>query len=524
VDARKGLASLYLRSGDTSRAEETLRKATDDLADDAAAAPLLSAFYQQTGQMGRAQAAYEDLVRRHPNSLALQLAYIRVLMDQGSYDKARPLIQELAQKHETDPGVDLLQAHVLMHDGQNNAAVDVLQAAAKNEPDNLDIAILLGKAQQQSGDLRQAGETFHNALQLNPRSLDALRGIADVAFRKGDLSGLREAARLILLQYPQLADGYLWRGIANLRDHQNAPAIADLEEALRRDPNNGLTMVQLGLAKAATGDSAKARLLFEQVLKSAPDAAALGALTQMDVQSGQTAAAIARIQQQIQRAPASSDLYDQLAQAQLAAKDPASAAASVKHALELDHSNRSAMQTFTQIELSTGELGLAVDLWQRWASDHPADPQAPSTLGMLYESAGDEKLAAEFYRKSLAIEPDQPNISARQAALLAASGGNSDVALSMAQAAYRARPASADTADALGWIYLRKGLAASALGPLQAAVNADPTDATIQYHLGVVQARLGNKPEAINHLTRAQTMSVGTDIAAKAQQELAKLR
>jgi tetratricopeptide (TPR) repeat protein len=524
VEARANLAALYLRTKDTARAEETLRQATDDLADDPAAATLLQSFYQQTGQSDHALQTYEMLVHRHPSSLSLQLAYIRVLIDRGAYDKVRPLIQDLSQKHGTDPGVILLQAYVLMHDGQDGAAMDLLQTAAKSEPDNAEIAVLLGTEQQRSGDFQRAKDTFGSALLIDPQNLNAQRGLADLAYRKGDLSGLREAARLMLIRHPGLADGYLWRGIANLRDHQIPQAVADLEEAKRRDPNNAIATVQLGKAVAAQGNTQKARALFEEALQARPDAEAIAELTQMDVQGNHAAAAVTRAQQQLQRTPNSSELYDQLAQAQLAAKDLTGAAASASRALELDASNRSAMQTFTQAKLSAGQLEPAMDAWRRWAEQHPVDPQAPSAMGMLYEAAGDTKDAAEYYRKSLAIEPNQPEVSARVAALMAAEGGNLDVALSMAQAAYRAQPASAGVADSVGWIYYLKGLPASALPPLQNATKIESDDASSQYHLGVVQARLGNKAEALTHLRLAQQLAAGTYLAANVQTELAKLQ
>jgi tetratricopeptide (TPR) repeat protein len=326
------------------------------------------------------------------------------------------------------------------------------------------------------------------------------------------------------LLHPELADGYLWRGMASLQDHQNAASIPDLEEAVRREPANSLAIVQLGLAYEAQGNAVKARALFEQALQTAPDASAIAALNQMDIRDNQAAAAVARAQQQIQRAPASSELYDELAKAQLATQDTAAAAASAQHALQLDPGNRDAMQTYTQVELSAGQIGPPIEMWRRWGTDHPADPQAPAALGMLYESAGDSKTAEEFYRQSLSIRPDQPEVSAAVALLSAEEGGNLDVALSMAQAAYRARPSSSRTADAVGWIYDRKGLPSSALGPLQSAVAMDETDASIQYHLGVVQAQLGKKAEAISHLKRAQDLAGGTALATKAQDELRKIQ
>jgi tetratricopeptide (TPR) repeat protein len=523
VPARAGLAALYTHAGDRAKAEATLRQATDDLPNDPAAAPLLERFYQETGSMDQAQMAYETLVQRHPDSLDLRLAYLRVLIDRGNFAKARPMIEDLSQHHETDPGVNLLQAYLLMHDGKNDGALQLLQTATRNYPDNALLANLLARAQDASGDPQKAAETYRKVLRVDQSNLEAQSGLADLAYRRGDAADMKEAARQMLLFHPTLADGYLWRGVANLQGNASAAAIADIQEALRRKPAYGFALVQLGMAQAAQGNVQKAREAFAQALQLSPDPAAIAGLTDLDIRAHQPAAAVQRAQQQLQRAPASSELYDQLAQAQLAAGDATGALASATRATSLDENNRSAAQTFTRIELGMGQLNPAVDLWNRWAASHPADPQGPAALGMLFESAGDTKTALEYYRRSLNIKSDQPEVSASIAALSAEAGGNLDVALSTAQAAYRAHPASVAAADALGWIYYRKGLSASGIEPLQKAAALDDSDASVQYHLGVVLASLGRKPEAAVHLNRASAIAPGTALSTQAQQALTKL-
>jgi tetratricopeptide (TPR) repeat protein len=520
VPARAGLAELYRHAGDRAKAEETLRKAIDDLPNDPAAAPLLERFYQETGSLDRAKQTYEALVQRHPDSLDLRLAYIRVLISQGDLNRARPMVEELSQKHETDAGVDLLQGYLLMHDGKNDEALQLLQTATKNEPENVSIAILLAKAQERSGDVQKATETYRKVLRIDRSNLDAQSGLADLAYRRGDTADMKEAARQMLLSHPDLADGYLWRGVAALHSDGGAAAIGDIQEALRRKPNFGFALVQLGLAQTAQGNTQKARESFEHALQLSPDPAAIAALADLDIRAQQPAAAVLRAQQQLQRAPGSSELYNQLARAQLAAGDYASALASVRHSIDLDPANRSAVETFTRISLLTGQLNLAVDLWNRWAAVHPDDPQAFAALGMLFESAGDTRNALENYRRSLNLKSDQPEVSASIASLTVESGGNLDVALSTAQSAYRAQPASVAAADALGWIYYRKGLPASGIKPLEQAAALDDADAAVQYHLGVVLDALGRKPEAIVHLKRVQVLAPGTALAAQAQQAL----
>ncbi len=51
------------------------------------------------------------------------------------------------------------------------------------------------------------------------------------------------------------------------------------------------------------------------------------------------------------------------------------------------------------------------------------------------------------------------------------SGGNIDVAMSLAQIARRGMPDSPDAADTLGWVYYQKGVYGSAISMLQEALK-----------------------------------------------------
>jgi predicted Zn-dependent protease len=80
--------------------------------------------------------------------------------------------------------------------------------------------------------------------------------------------------------------------------------------------------------------------------------------------------------------------------------------------------------------------------------------------------------------------------------IYAAEGGNLDVALNLAQTAKRAEPDNPNFIDTLGFVLLKKGLAASAIPEFQAAVNKSPKNATIQLHLAQAFAAVGQGDNA----------------------------
>lgn len=523
VQARVSFAALLQRAGDLARAEQVLRKATDDLSDDPDAAPLLERFFQQTGHPDRSVPAYRELASRHPNSLALQVAYVRVLMTDGDMATARPRLGSLVREHGSDPDVTLVQSYALMRDGKSEAAVNLLQPALQQYPERSDLLVAFGRAQEEDGRTQDALSAFRRAAQINVSAIEPQRAFAEFAYRNNNAAALRDAAEQLVLQHPGLADGYVWRGVAEMLARQPQLAVVSLQEALKRSPAHVFAATELGIALRALGAKDKAQAEFERVLQTVPDPGAAEALSELLIADGKTQTAVAMVQTQVLRAPRSAEMLQVLAQVQVAADDSSGAIGTARRAMELQPGDRSALQVFTQASLNSGQLDEPVQQWQRWTADHPADPHGPAALGALYESAGDFKAAMDWYRRSLSLQANQPVISAAVASLMAETGGNLDVALSMAQSAYQAAPDSPQTADAVGWIDFRKGFAASALAPLRAAAAADPSNATILFHLGSIEAAMGQGTAARADLQRARVLAGDSSVAEDIQKTLSRL-
>ncbi len=80
----------------------------------------------------------------------------------------------------------------------------------------------------------------------------------------------------------------------------------------------------------------------------------------------------------------------------------------------------------------------------------------------------------------------------------------------MAQVARRALPDSPNVADTLGWIYCQKGIYGLAIYLLEEAAKGTPTDATVQYHLGLTYKRNKDLERARLHLER--TLQLAPDL------------
>jgi tetratricopeptide (TPR) repeat protein len=106
-------------------------------------------------------------------------------------------------------------------------------------------------------------------------------------------------------------------------------------------------------------------------------------------------------------------------------------------------------------------------------------------------------------------------------------GGNLDVALSLAQTARRGLPDSPSVADTLGWIYYQKGAYQSAIGLLQEALklqeknNKMPDNPDIHYHLGMAYAKSGQTGLARQQFERVLKINPNS---SDAKNQLAQLK
>jgi tetratricopeptide (TPR) repeat protein len=524
INARGSLANHYLRQGNPAKAEETLLKAAEDLNEDSTGSDLLASYYIRTQQLDKAAAAYSGLVSKYPKSAPLKLAYAQVLLQKHDIPKVKEIAAELTKTDSDRPEVAVLNSMLLLNDGKTDDAFNLLQKSAKANPENLQVKLWLGRAALAKGDTTAAQKSFRDASRINPKSMEAQSGLAQVSMQLHDYTTLAQVAEAAIAIAPQSAIPYLWRGMAEGSQKLWDKADADFREAIKLDPKNSGAYLELGQLRLVQKKIPEATSLLEQALETNPNSArALGLLVSIDMFQKQPARAMSRVQAQIAKSPQNSDMYDLLAQLQLQSGDAAGALASSQKTMQLNPKDSGAVMTYARAQIGMGDTAKAIGTWQQWVKDHPTDAQAFTILGTLQESQGDRSGATASYKKALAIQPDQAVAANNLAYLMTETGGNLDVALSLAQTAHRVLPNSPDTADTLAWIYYQKGNYDSGRDLLEDALKTSPNNAAIHYHLGMIYSKLSDKANAALHLKKAAALAPNSQTAKDAQKELGLL-
>jgi tetratricopeptide (TPR) repeat protein len=517
VSARISLAQVLLKEGDPGKAEQVLGQASKDLSTDPKGLRVLADYYSETGQTDKAAAEFASLAAAHPKDLSLQKAYLRALLQQNNYPAAQKVLDQLMKQDAKDPEIAALNGIELLNSGHAHQAVSALQDGAKNYPQDAFIEYWLGSAALSTGDTALAKASFQRVITLRPASVDALDQLAQMSLSLGDMRGLSDVGTKAIAAVPTFAGGYVWRAIAEEHDNELDKAEADLNTALRIAPSSPRAYLELGKLRLVQRKLPEGEALLEKALQLDPNQTeAMRLLVAHDLYVKQPEKALARLNEAAQNSPKNSAILDLLSELELNQGQTKQAALTAEKAMQLNPSDEEAVMLVAQTSVQLGGTPKAIQAWQQWLTAHPTDANATAILGTLEEASGNTQMAENDYKKSLQLQPQQPLASNNLAYLMLQNGGDPDVALSLAQAARQKLPNSPNTADTLAWAYYHKGAYQFARELLEEALKSSPPNADMEYHLGMVDAKLKDEGAASSHFKKAVSLGQGTPTAAQA--------
>lgn len=524
IQGRLELARMYLAERQDKLAEQVLVQAQKDLPNDADAYLLLPDFYERLGENDKALTQLDTLYRAHPKDSKTITEYSRALLIVNQLDKAEQLNQQVLARGGNNPENLVLKGEILKRRGESDAAVSLLRNAVKDNPENALVHYALGTALNETGDPASAENEWRQAARLQPGMLEAQRALAQVAAIQHDDNLLEDTSQQIIDNDPQAPDGYLFRGIAEADEKDWDKAEADFHRAIKITPEKPEGFVSMGDLRLAQGRFTEAEQSYEKALEfDSNSSEAMRGLIGCYTAANQASRGLARVEAQIQKSPQNSDYYRMLGELQLNRNNYASAEQSLREAINLNKNNVNAFVLLGRVELHEGSIEKALATSYEWIRENPSDATAYVLTGSLEEQRGDWRKGQELYNKALQIQPTSAIAENNLAYSMLENGGNTDVALSLAQSAHAQAPAVGSVDDTLAWAYYHKGLYTMTVELLEDALKLEPDSAPYHYHLGLAYSKLGNMPEAKQHLRRALAVdpkSAQADLVRKQLQEL----
>jgi cellulose synthase operon protein C len=514
VEAATALIENRALQGDVAGALESSRPLLAQFEDAAQVWFIHGALLARQADVAGASAALARARELAPKQItvmqqvALFTLSIDVQLAQHDLEGARDSNSKLARLIGNAPLVALATARIAMEAGEHAAAAAELRKVVNGAPQLAGARYLLAVALAADGNLEQASTELATVVRESPANSDARELLARVRMRLDDPDG---ALRLLV---PALqADGNDPK-LANLADQLLAHAdgstqsIEILQAALAKAPKDRELALRLARAwwrkgdgervltilksiAPAPGDARREALLLQATMQARGAPAARKELARLEsvavddtsrivlvgafhAQLGEVAEGRRVITAALARMPADVDLWNTLAQIELAAKRPAEARAALEHVVQIKPAHAGARLMLARLAALQGDRSAATAQLEALRAADPEAVQARLALADLALARDDAKTANALVTEILAAEP-----------------------------------AKAGVRDAVGLLFLRHARYERAAEHFRAAAEQDPGSAGSWLNLGRAQLALQQYPVAEGSLARALRLKPG---------------
>ena len=364
---------------------------------------------------------------------------------------------------------------------------------------------------------------------------------ADAAFRAGNLDQAVALAKRVSPGDPRAEHAQMILGVIAARRNQWKQAAGHFEAVIRLAPSNPYGYFYLGQASLYQHDWEKAARYFTSALeRNYPDRTPLIIeLASAQNEAGRAQQAVSSLQkiQPPAEGPLAARYHAVLAFAQAKLDQPATTIHEIDIARELDSSNPRYWEFEISQFINTNQVHLALSEVIQAQKRFPDDPGIQFLLGFCGYLARQDDLMQLGLRNLLESQPGAPralilagvvyryhgeSAKAMEAFTEAARRGVPDAHLLLGlvrkeagdlagaereyRQAERDNPQNAQVLLELGKLLLARGEAKEALARLQKAELYMPATPALQYQLGILYARLGDKQRSERHFARFRSL------------------
>lgn len=414
----------------------------------------LSGFETQRGNFDAAQGYLESSLQRFPNNLSVMLRLAGLAERLGKDDQAKRWLERAVATHPEaiEPRISLSVYY--LRNQEPAASLAIVSPLLPEHETNPVVLRYVGQAQTYAGRTEEAIATLKKWVALTPNFPQAHVALADAYERNGD--------------------------VADMKRH--------LQEAVALDPNNTPVILRLGRLQIVSEDMDGARKTISQLMKAAPNSAAVKELE----------AGIAITEGKPQRA---AELY--------------------REGRDIEDSARLVIgQAGAHWEADDREAAIAT--LEDWTARNPEDINVRFVTNRYYrELDRQDKLQANL-EDILTFQP-QNWVAHNNLAEMKAASGDLDEALVHAEKAFAAAPNHPGVKDTLGVILYKQGKTERAARLLRQAAAQLPDLPVVSYHLAQVLADSGETSEAQKLLNRILKQDSPFAERAEAEQLLQEL-
>jgi tetratricopeptide (TPR) repeat protein len=443
---------------------------------------------------------------------------------QGMPNDAYATVDALLKAHADSPTVRLVRTQLLMRDRRFDEAVDESRRALEFDPRSALGLRLLGEAYAARYDMEDAAQALTESLNIEGRGNDTRLQLARIELARGRADVALDLAQQAAADEPRRLDARLLVIKALMARGDLKGASTNMAPLAAAMPKSADVQVALGQLAHLKGDQEATRAAFTRALAIAPDSLdALSGAVRADLSARDVASARRRVEARLAQAPRDPSALMLAAHLNLAANDQKQAEQVLRQIIEIDPNQLPAYDLLGRLYMAQKRLPEAQAEFERLVARRPDAPGPRTMVATLLHLQNKVPEAQKQYEEIVQGPRGTAVASNNLAWLYSTSGGNLDVALTLAQAAKRALPDRAEVNDTLGWVYYKKGLYQYAQEALEMSVLKEPNNPVYLYHLGMVYASRGDRAKAGVTLDRALAISPNFEGADDARRTSAQL-
>ncbi|MDC0602190.1 PEP-CTERM system TPR-repeat protein PrsT [Aliiglaciecola sp.] len=228
-----------------------------EVRDDLAIQMLNVHFLVMSGQLDKANAAFDILPETAQNLPASQGFKARLLIAEGKHDEALPMSKTVYENIPNSRNAVLLAVNLERADQKDKARI-LLENHAKQFPNDVAVKMMLAERQIASNE-NEAIATYEKTLKLNPNNFVVLNNLAYLYTQDGRLKEAETYARQAVEQRPDNADAVDTLAQALMKQEKYEEALRYYDRVINDDMKNNEIYLNYVEVLFANGNSSLAR-------------------------------------------------------------------------------------------------------------------------------------------------------------------------------------------------------------------------------------------------------------------------
>ena len=527
VDAHLQLAAHYYTIQQREPMMNALKVVTSNDKDFPKGLLQVGDFFLRIREFDLAAQTYQQGTQRFPAEKGVyQKRLVEVLVKQNKKDEANQLVTEILKADPKDNEAIAIRASLSLLTGTKEelqSAINDLQTVISRMPENPVLRYNLGRALLAKQNWPAAKVQFEEAIKLRPDYLLPRVTLAQMQLQNREWGKVVQMSQEILAYDPANVPARLLRSRALIGMGELKQARAELTETAKQFPNLPEARLQIAALDLQEKNFKGAEDVFRNLYTQSQDPRAFMGLIDTIVGQGQHPQAIKLLREELTKHPDRLEYRVALGNIGMGTKDYKLAITEYKAVLDKLPRNSTIWLQLSEAHRQSGDITAALAAVEKAKEIAPTNVNAHLQLAMLYDTNGRRIEAKPVYEQILRLQPENGIALNNLAYIMAESGSDLDQALTMAQRARQQMPNNVDVADTLGWIYIKKNLADSAIGIFKDLVEKQPNRSTFHYHLAMAFFQKGDKIQAKRSLETALAKQPPKDEEGRIRELLARI-